>query len=127
MTVTLPYPPTTNHAYVVRAGRKVKSADARAYAGEVGWRIADELRLDPHEPRPTPQDRLWCLITMHAPDNRKRDLANIEKLALDALCVALDIDDSQIDQLTLLRGGVDRANPRLVVRLEPMPKTPAPA
>ena len=38
MTFSLPYPPTTNHAYCVRNGRKVKTSTARAYAAEVGYR-----------------------------------------------------------------------------------------
>jgi len=121
MTLTLPYPPTTNHAYTVARGRKVKTLKARQYANEVGWRVADELRVEGDAWAPTKADRLYVCLVAHAPDKRRRDLANIEKLALDAICTALGIDDSQIDQLTICRGSVDRAHPRLFVRLDLMP------
>ena len=119
MTLKLPYPPTTNHAYAVRNGRKIKSATARAYANEVSWRVADERRVDPDGWHPTPTDRLTVVIHVHPPDNRRRDLANTEKLALDAVCAALDIDDSQIDQLTLVRGVTLKSDPHLLLTLRP--------
>jgi crossover junction endodeoxyribonuclease RusA len=120
VTLTLPYPPSTNHAYAVRNGRKVKTTAARAYATEVAWAVADEERVDPDGWRPTPTDRLAVTIYVHAPDRRRRDLANTEKLALDAVCTALGIDDSQIDQLTLSRGTVTPANPHLLLTVRPM-------
>ena len=119
MTLTLPFPPTTNHAYTVARGRKIKTLQARHYAHEVHYRVADMIRVDPDSWYPTKSDRLYVVLTAHAPDNRKRDLANMEKLALDALFSALGVDDSQIDQLTLVRGSVDKANPRLIVRVGP--------
>ena len=120
MTLTLPYPPSTNTAYAVVRGRKVKTMKARAYAHEVMWRVADEVRVDPDGGWPTADDRLAFIITVYPPDARRRDLANTEKLATDAICAQLNIDDSQIDRLTLERAPVDRANPRLVITLEPL-------
>ena len=38
MTFSLPFPPSSNNAYAVRNGRKVKTSTARAYAAEVGHR-----------------------------------------------------------------------------------------
>lgn len=118
MTLTLPFPPSTNNAYSTVRGRRVKTASAREYATEVAWRVADEMRVDPDGEWPTRADRLAVTLTAHAPDARRRDLANLEKLVLDAVCKQLGVDDSQIDRLTLQRGGVDRVNPRLVLRLE---------
>jgi len=118
VTVTLPYPPTTNHAYLVARGRKIKTTKARAYAEEVMWRVADEMRVDADGGWPTRDDRLAVSITVFPPDRRKRDLANLEKLAVDAACKQLGVDDSQIDRLTLERAPVDRKNPRLVLTLE---------
>ena len=121
MTVSLPYPPSTNHAYCVRNGRKVKSAEARAYAHEVGWRVADHVRTGEQPPERWDGHRLAVTIDVYAPDARKRDLANLEKLALDAACAQLGCDDSQIDVLTLRRGPIDRTNPHIVLTLEVIP------
>lgn len=102
--ITLPWPPSTNNAYAVRAGRKVKTTEARAYSREVvfhvstkkAWRaLKNELRTG------TP---LRVTITAHYPDNRRRDLANLEKLVTDAIFEWLGVDDSQIADLRLTRG-----------------------
>ena len=116
MTFTLPYPPTANHAYTVARGRKIKTATARAYAHEVGWRVAEHMRGTSW--RPTTTDRLQVTIGVHPPDSRRRDLANVEKLVVDAVCDQLNIDDSQIDRLVLERQPVNRQNPHLVLTLE---------
>ena len=118
MTVTLPYPPSTNHAYTVANGRKIKSATARAYANEVQWRIADHVRTGEQPPATWGGTRLTATLDIHPPDARRRDLANVEKLALDAVANQLGFDDSQIDVLTLRRQPIDRTNPRIILTLE---------
>jgi Holliday junction resolvase RusA-like endonuclease len=118
VTISLPYPPSTNHAYTVRNGRKIKSATARAYANEVSWRVADHVRSGEQPPPSFDGTRLSVIIDVHPPDLRRRDLANLEKLAIDATAHQLGFDDSQIDVLTLRRMPVDRTNPRLVLTLE---------
>lgn len=113
MTFTLPYPPTTNHAYTVSRGRKIKTMRARQYAEHVQYVVlAERVETDLRGAR------LRVKIRVHAPDRRKRDLANVEKLAVDAVFAALDLDDSQIDSLTLVRGDVDPARPRLEFTIE---------
>ena len=117
MTFMLPYPPTTNHAYAVSRGRKIKTMRARQYAEHVHYAVrgargsAPDLR----------GARLRVKIRMHAPDHRRRDLANIEKLAVDAVFAALDLDDAQIDVLTLVRGSVDAGRPRLEFTIGAIP------
>ena len=118
MTLDLPYPPSTNHAYAVVRGRKVKTAIARAYAHEVGWRVANSVRTDPNGWRPTSTDRLTLTIAVYPPDRRRRDLSNVEKLCTDAVCAQLGVDDGQVDRLTLVRMQPDRQNSRLVLTLE---------
>ena len=118
MTLTLPYPPSTNHAYTVANGRKIKSATARAYAHTVQRETHAQTFNTLEQWRPTRNDRLHVTVDVHAPDARRRDLANIEKLAVDAVALQLGFDDSQIDVLTLRRQPVDRTNPRLVLTLE---------
>jgi crossover junction endodeoxyribonuclease RusA len=121
VTLTLPYPPSVNHLHTVARGRKIKSLRARQYANEVHYRVMDELRVEADAWLPCKNDRLYIIITAHAPDKRKRDLDNLLKGCLDSVCAALGVDDSQIDQLTICRGYVDRANPHVRVRLGLMP------
>lgn len=54
-------------------------------------------------------------VTLYEPDRRRRDVLNYGKLIADALAGAAYVDDSQIDRVTFLRGGIDRANPRAEV------------
>jgi crossover junction endodeoxyribonuclease RusA len=119
MTLKLPWPPTANHLHTVARGRKIKSATGRAYDNEVAWIVAVELRVGPQGWRPTRADRLTLTIYAHAPDNRRRDLDNLLKASSDAVCKALDIDDSQIDQLTLVRGTTLKSDPHLLLTLRP--------
>ena len=118
MTLTLPYPPSTNHAYAVRNGRKIKTTTAREYATEVAWRVADHVRTGEQPPETWGGTRLAATLDVYPPDARRRDLANLEKLALDAVAAQLGFDDSQIDVLTLRRQAIDRTNPRIVLTLE---------
>jgi len=113
MTFTLPYPPTTNNAYTVARGRLIKTAVARQYAERVQYIVrAERVAMDYQDAR------LRVSITMYAPDARKRDLANIEKLAVDAVFAALGLDDGQVDEMLLTRALVDRKRPRLEFTIE---------
>lgn len=56
---------------------------------------------------------------LYAPDRRRRDISNFNKFVNDALTGVVWVDDSQIDQITNIRGPIDRANPRLVVTVIP--------
>lgn len=115
MTLTLPWPPTTNTAYTVARGRKVKTKAARAYAEGVAWACASQL---PPIPKSwTASTRFRVSIIASPPDHRRRDLANTEKLAIDAIFAWLELDDSQIDQLHIDRGDVRRGG-QLFVTIE---------
>ena len=60
-------------------------------------------------------------LTLHPPTRARRDLANFEKAPVDALVFAgVFADDSQIDDLRLVRGSVEKPG-RVVVRLEALP------
>jgi crossover junction endodeoxyribonuclease RusA len=118
MTLTLPYPPTTNHAYTVSRGRKVKTNKARAYQTAVQGECMTQLSFMclPAWTRDTTA-RLKVKVIVHPPDRRKRDLANTEKLAIDAVFDWLGLDDSQIDDLRLVRDEV-QTDGLLVVEIE---------
>lgn len=62
--------------------------------------------------------RVSVHITTHAPDRRRRDLDNINKALLDCLTHAgVYTDDSQIDDLHLVRGHIEKPG-FVVVRIE---------
>jgi Holliday junction resolvase RusA-like endonuclease len=124
MTFDLPYPPTTNHAYLVRGNRKVKTDKARDYAYRVGIEVAKTIKDAPGDFENLTGKRLAVHIRVNAPDKRRRDLSNTEKLATDAVMHALGLDDSQIDLLTLERGPVNRPHGSLAYTITPDESSP---
>ncbi len=59
-------------------------------------------------------------VTLYEPDKRRRDIGNYTKLIADALTRVAFVDDSQIDELRLKRGGLDRQNPRAEIEVAPL-------
>lgn len=105
MTLELPWPPSTNTAYANVRGRRVKTKQAREYATRVQWACMDATRLGHHDPREAFADdaRFAVHIEAHPPDRRRRDLGNLEKIAVDAIFDWLGHDDSAIDDLHITR------------------------
>jgi crossover junction endodeoxyribonuclease RusA len=99
MILTLPWPPTTNNAYATVNGRRVKTRTARQYALEA----EHATRLAYPRPPFTRTDRLAITIDLYPPDRRAFDIANREKLLIDAIAPALGFNDNQIDQLLIRR------------------------
>lgn len=64
----------------------------------------------PHGPR---DGRLAITAVVHAPDRKRRDLANLAKGLHDALEGVLYHDDAQLDDVRYVRGAIDRARPRV--------------
>lgn len=103
-TLTLPWPPTSNHAYAtVRSStgtsRRIKSQNAKNYA-----LVAQILTKRTH-PTPifTASDRIAVTLTLHPPDARRFDIANREKILIDAISPVLGFDDNQIDFIAIER------------------------
>lgn len=97
---TLPYPPQANHLYTVSRGRKILSSKARNYRRSV----------EPYRPVTGPfAGRLELVVKLWMPDRRKRDISNVVKALEDAMTEAgFWIDDSQIDDLRIVRAGVEK-------------------
>lgn len=99
MNLTLPYPPTGNHA--VKHGRNGHYAtqDARRYRTEVA---AIALRQGARRGIGGP---LAVVAEIRPPDRRRRDLDNAWKTIADALTHAgVWVDDYLIGDLRLIRG-----------------------
>ena len=120
MRLVLPWPPSANTYWRhpttgALAGRHLISEDGRKYRKAVGElvranRQAVGLRA-----------RLRIELVACPPDLRRRDLDNVLKGFLDALQHAgVYEDDSQIDDLRIMRGPVTKGG-RVDVLVEPMP------
>ena len=110
--IQLPFPPSVNH-YWRHVGRKVLiSARGRQYREAVAkLALASKCgRLG--------EERLSIEIVVHAPNKKRRDLDNLLKVPLDALCKAgVYDDDSQIDCINIWRGRTKPKDGCIVVRL----------
>jgi crossover junction endodeoxyribonuclease RusA len=106
--ITLPYPPTVNTYWRNVKGRTVLSAGGRMY------RDRTIIDIDcQYGPLPI-TGRIAVDAVAYMPDARTRDLDNIWKPMLDCLTHrGIWRDDSDIDDLRIRRGGIDKANPRV--------------
>ena len=112
--LTLPWPPSLNRYYRNVGGRVLISAEGRAYRTRVAKVIATERSAGNCGHRPMPE-RLQVHLLLAQPDRRRRDLDNTLKALLDALTHAgVWEDDSQIDDLHVVRGPVLREGGVLV-------------
>ncbi len=84
--ISLPYPPSVNHIWRVgKGGRVHKSTEGRAWADEATWLVkASGVKvLGPY----------ILLVTAVRPDNRRRDLGNLDKAVSDCLQAGGAIED----------------------------------
>ncbi|WP_413616430.1 RusA family crossover junction endodeoxyribonuclease [Halomonas cupida] len=102
ITLSLPFPPAVNNITAVVRGRKITSKRGRQYRADAVARIKEQYR------GPALAGRLAVKLVIIPPCRRKRDIDNYSKACLDAITAAgVWEDDSQVDQLTIIRG--DRA------------------
>ena len=120
LNLTLPLPPGVNNQYLTVGRRRVLSAPAKAFKSDVRKQI-DRLR-SAGEISPTVEHGfrgalLGVYLTFHFETPFRRDLDGGLKIALDALCEALDLDDRMVVDLQLLKR-VDTLHPRLEIEME---------
>ena len=121
ITIELPWPnykilsPNKKLHWTVKA-KATKAAREEAYiAAYQGHHEPDDWKWIGSK-----QD-LRCTFVYHQPDNYHRDLKNVDtamKGAIDGVCDALGIDDSQIKETVSRFGEVDRPDGRVVMTLE---------
>ncbi|MFI2901407.1 RusA family crossover junction endodeoxyribonuclease [Klebsiella aerogenes] len=106
-TYRLPFPPSVNRIWRAVGGRIVLSAAARA------WLKLAANAMPPGRVPPPLTGRLRVTITLHAPRtlrNKAWDCANREKILCDFLTKQrVWLDDSQIDELYIIRCEPDPA------------------
>ncbi len=109
VTIRLPFPPSSNlywrtiyrgkypHTYLSKEGKRFRELVLAAVIEHRGG-----------VPKPM-VSRLAVFIEAVVPDRRKRDIDNLFKATLDALTYArVWEDDSQIDDLRIVRGGTKK-------------------
>ncbi|HGJ5860298.1 MAG TPA: RusA family crossover junction endodeoxyribonuclease [Arsenophonus nasoniae] len=96
--IVIPFPPSVNHYWYHAKHRHFITAKGRAYREAVIAEIRNK-KLCKHLSK-----RLSVEIEVYPPDRRKRDIDNLMKAPIDALCHGgLIVDDSQIDILRIER------------------------
>lgn len=121
--LTLPVPPSVNHQYATVNGRRLLSAQGRAYKDLVGQQILVALAQSPHRGtlgQLLRQASLSLSIHFFFASALRRDTDGGLKIAQDALCEGLGLNDNRVVEIHLYRFQ-DRNNPRMNIRLSVAP------
>jgi crossover junction endodeoxyribonuclease RusA len=117
--LTLPVPPSINHQYATVNGRRLLSSTGRAYKAQVGQLVWLRLAESPHRAILLSQLQSASLalsIRFYFTSALRRDVDGGLKIAQDALCEGLGLNDNRIVETHLYKH-VDRTNPRIEVLL----------
>jgi crossover junction endodeoxyribonuclease RusA len=126
ISLTLPVPPSINHQYATVNGRRLLSSAGRAYKAQVGQQVWVALSQSPS--RASLVDRLQSeplvlSIRFFFTSALRRDVDGGLKIAQDALCEGLGLNDNRIIETHLYKQ-VDRTHPRIEVTLSPVSQFP---
>jgi len=127
ISLTLPVPPSINHQYATVNGRRLLSSAGRAYKTHVGEQVWLALAQSPD--RTLLVDRLQSgplalSIRFFFTSALRRDVDGGLKIAQDALCEGLGLNDNRIIETHLYKH-VDKACPRVEVTLSPLTSLPS--
>ena len=117
--ITLPVPPSINHQYATVHGRRLLSSTGRAYKTNVGQHVWLALAQSPagFSLRERLQAGPLALsIRFFFASALRRDLDGGLKIAQDAVCEGLGLNDNRIIETHLYKQ-VDKADPRIEVSL----------
>lgn len=120
--LTLPVPPSVNHQYATVNGRRLLSAAGRSYKALVGQQIVLALARSPYRHallKTLRADDLALSIRFYFTSRLRRDVDGGLKIAQDALCEGLGINDNRIVETHLYKN-VDKLNPRIEIALSPV-------
>ena len=113
-------PPSINGQYVTVGRRRVLSKDAKQFHKDVK-RLMGAARkagaISPATEAHLQQSLLGVYLTFYFETPFRRDLDGGLKIALDALCMELGIDDRSVVDLHLSKQ-IDPLNPRLEIEME---------
>jgi crossover junction endodeoxyribonuclease RusA len=123
LTLILPVPPSINHQYATVNGRRLLSAVGRGYKSFISRRIMVCLAQSVH--RATLLQALRerdLILSIHFYFNSplRRDLDGGLKIAQDAICEALGLNDNRIVEIHLFKH-LDKSQARIEVSLRALP------
>jgi crossover junction endodeoxyribonuclease RusA len=110
---TFPFPPSVNHTWMRGKGNRLYSnAKVKDFHKAATAVIQAKALVNPL------QDRLRVEFVINEKDKRRRDMDNYTKSVFDA-CTKNNVweDDSQIDELIIRRGEINKEFPNVVVRV----------
>jgi crossover junction endodeoxyribonuclease RusA len=119
LSLVLPIPPSINHQYATVNGRRLLSAQGRSYKALVGQEVMVALSRTPGRVTILEAFRaneLALCIRFFFTSRLRRDVDGGLKIAQDALCQGLGINDNRIVETHLYKH-VDKASPRMEIRL----------
>jgi len=119
--LTLPVPPSVNHQYATVNGRRLISSAGRAYKIQVGQLVWLKLAQSAHRAHllgRLQSEWLALSIRFFFTSALRRDVDGGLKIAQDALCEGLGINDNRIVETHLYKY-IDKDNPRIEVHLTP--------
>src|SRR5215831_12712865 len=115
--LVLPLPPSINHQYATVQGRRVLSRTGREFKALVAEEMEDWLDEHPlFDVALFERHYLALTITFYFASVLRRDLDGGLKIAQDALCEALGVNDNLVIEIHLSKR-VDRHCPRIEVQL----------
>lgn len=115
----LPVPPSINHQYATVNGRRVLTAAGRSYKLEVAQVVAVALARSPRRTvflNRAQSSALSLTIRFCFSSALRRDVDSGLKIAQDALCAGLGINDNRITEIHLFKRQ-DKDYPRIEVTL----------
>ena len=121
--LTLPVPPSVNHQYATVNGRRLLSARGRAYKELVGQQILLALAQSSNHGtlrRTLSRASLALSIRFFFASALRRDTDGGLKIAQDALCEGLGLNDNRVIETHLYKYQ-DRDNPRMEILLSVVP------
>ena len=117
LVLVLPLPPSINHQYATVQGRRVLSRAGREFKSLAAEEVENWIEQCPHVDVTLFQRHYLALtITFYFMSALRRDLDGGLKIAQDALCEALGVNDNLVIEIHL-RKRVDRHAPRMEVQL----------
>lgn len=120
ISLTLPLPPGVNNQYLTVGRRRVLSKEAQSFKRDVKKLIEAARRngaISAADEQAIMGSLLGIYLTFHFETPFRRDLDGGLKIALDAVCTALGIDDRMVVDLHLTKR-IDPLAPRLALELE---------
>ncbi len=113
--VVLPLPPSINHQYATVNGRRVLASPGRHYKTAVASHLLTVLRQSSHRTEFLSQLETHALslsLRFYFKTALRRDLDGGLKIAQDAMCQAIDLNDNRITEIHLHKD-LDSVRPRL--------------